>query len=178
MHSRPAPSARPGSILALAATFVLAAALAACGGAAQSPTAPSPAGPTPAAPTTVPGGERSAAPPPGVVTTDWGRAWDALPAGFPLPPGAETASPGDPTDGPVSGAFVTHRPAAATARAMADGLAAAAFHVEPVGDPLEDGSRVIDAAGVDPACRVQVRVRPLGGLTMITVLYGAACPWK
>ncbi len=57
------------------------------------------------------------------------------------------------------------------------GLAAAGYSTEALSGPSEDGSLVIDSVGTDPACRVQTRIRPLGGTTMITVLYGAACPW-
>ena len=147
-------------LLATAAGLALVAA--ACGGSAT-PAPPDP-GPTPPAPTDVPGSTtRTPAHSPGTFATAWGTAWDALPPGFPVPAGAKQADPGDPADGPVSGAFVV------------DG--AAGYSTEATSGPLEDGSLVIDSVGPDPACRAQTRVRPLGGTTMITVLYGAACPW-
>ena len=40
---------------------------------------------------------------------------------------------------------------------------------------LEDGSFVLDARR-DPGCRVGVTVAPKGGITAVTVLYGAGCP--
>ena len=43
---------------------------------------------------------------------------------------------------------------------------------------MEDGSITINAVGPDPACQVQVRVRPLSGLTNVVVLYGAGCPFE
>lgn len=162
------------------ATVVLAIAAAACGTAPTS--GPSSAVPTGAAtapvPTGAPGGDgRTPAPSPGTFVTSWGEAWDALPAGFPVPAGAEPANPGDPAEGPVSGAFVVERPAGEVAKLMENALGSAGYSTEALGGPLEDGSLVLDSLGTDPACRVQTRVRGLGGTTMVTVLYGAACPW-
>jgi hypothetical protein len=181
---------RPTARLALGAALV-ALALAACGGAASTPlpsaatptptTAPSATAgtPTPPAPTTVPGGsDRTPAPSPGTFETAWGEAWDALPAGFPVPAGAAPADPGDPTAGPVSGAFVVDLSAEDAVAAQQAGLAAAGYSTEALSGPSEDGALVIDSIGQDPACRVQTIVRPLGGTTMMTVLYGAACPWS
>lgn len=164
---------RATSILcALAAGLALVAA--ACGTAAA-PT--SPAVPTAPAPTDVAGsGARTAPPRPGTFETAWGSAWDALPPGFPLPPGAKPAEPGDPADGPVSGVFVADMSPAAAARAMEAGLGAAGYSTEALSGPLEDGSLVLDAVGREPACRVQARIRERGGMTMITVLFGAGCP--
>ena len=134
--------------------------------------------PTLPAPTDVPGGgDRTPAPAVGTFEIAWGTAWDALPPGFPVPANAKPADPGDPSDGPVSGAFVVDGPPADVARAMQNGLGAAGYSTEALSGPLEDGSLVIDSVGLDPSCRVQTRVRPLGGTTMITVLFGAACPW-
>jgi hypothetical protein len=148
--------------------------LAACGGQRT----PTPA-PTPAPPTDVPGsGDRSAAPTPGLLPGEaWGAAWDALPPGFPVPAGAKPADPGDPADGPVSGAFVVDGTPAGVATVIQTGLTAAGYRTESLSGPFEDGSLVIDSVGRSPGCRVQTRVRPLGGTTMITVLFGASCPW-
>ena len=163
--------------LLLSAAAALAIATAACG---TAPTpSPAPTTATPPAPTKVPGDVRTPGPEPGTFTTAWGAAWDALPAGFPVPAGAEPASPGDPADGPVSGAFVTNRAPDEVTTLMQNALAAAGYSTNTLSGPAEDGSLVIDSAGGggDPACRVQTRVRPLGGTTMITVLFAAACPW-
>ena len=133
---------------------------------------------TPAAPTIVPGGDdRTPAPVPGTIETSWGTAWEALPAGFPLPPGTVPAEPGDPADELSSGAFVVERSVDAVAEQVRTGLIEAGYSIEALGGPAEDGSLVVDAAGQDPACRVRVTVRPLGGLTLVSVLLGAACPW-
>jgi hypothetical protein len=161
-------------LLATAAGLALIAA--ACGGSAT-PAPPDP-GPTPPAPTDVPGStSRTPAPSPGTFATGWGPAWDALPPGFPVPAGAMQADPGDPADGPVSGAFIVDGAPDDVAGQMQRQLGAAGYSTEALSGPLEDGSLVVDSVGPDPACRVQTRVRPLGGTTMITVLYGAACPW-
>jgi hypothetical protein len=134
--------------------------------------------PTPPAPTKVPGGgERTPQPSPGTFDTAWGKAWDALPPGFPVPPASTPADPGDPADGPVSGAFVIDISPDDAAALQQVGMAAAGYSTEALSGPAEDGSLVLDSIGTDPACRVQTTVRPLGGTTMITVLYGAACPW-
>ena len=57
------------------------------------------------------------------------------------------------------------------------GLLQAGYSIEALSGPAEDGSTAIDATGADPACRVRVTVRPFGGLTLVTILYGAGCPW-
>jgi hypothetical protein len=175
---RPSPRASLTAARLLAAGLALA--VAACGGSGTPtpPTTPTLA-PTAPAPTDVPGsGDRTPTPTPGLLPGEaWGAAWDALPPGFPVPVGAKPADPGDPSDGPVSGAFVVDGPRDDVVKAIQNGLTAAGYSTEAPSGPLEDGSVVIDSVGPDPACRVQTRVRPLGGTTMITVLFGAACPW-
>jgi len=164
----------------LAIVVGLALVVAACGGSATTgrPATATP-GPTLPVPTDVPGsGGRTPGPTPGLLPGEsWGAAWDALPPGFPVPAGAKPANPGDPADGPVSGAFLVDGTPDDVAGAMQDGLGAAGYSTEALSGPFEDGSLVIDSVGLDPACRVQTRVRGLGGMTMITVLFGASCPW-
>jgi hypothetical protein len=125
--------------------------------------------------TPVPGGG-SPSPPdeirPPTTVTDWGTILDRVPDGFPVYPGAAGI---DPIDGPVSGAW----------EAVADPGEVVGWYVSAfeelgwsridVGSPLEDGSQVLDLASDLPECRVQLAVRPLGGSTMISVLYGAGC---
>ena len=117
--------------------------------------------------------------PPPVTQTDtaWGRIWDALPAGFPVYPGAvesEEAGGGD----PVSGTFsVGGADPAEVATAMQGQLELATFSTEALSGPLEDGSFVIDSVG-DADCRIETTVKPAGGLALITVRYGAACPFE
>ena len=144
------------------------------------PTAPIPTAPAPTvpAPTKIPGNDEPTPPAsPGTFETPWGTAWDALPPGFPAPPGAKPADPGDPAEGPVSGAFVVGTSPNDAVATMQAGLAAAGYSTEALSGPSEDGSLVIDLVGKNPECRVQARVRKLGGTTMISVLFGAACPW-
>jgi hypothetical protein len=154
--------------------------VAACGG-SGTPTPPATANqaPTPPAPTDVTGGgDITPAPTPGLLPgAAWGAAWDALPPGFPVPAGAKPVDPGDPTDGPVSGAFVVDGTPDDVAKAIQNGLTVAGYSTEALTGPYEDGSLVIDSVGRNPECRVQTRVRELGGTTMITILFGAACPW-
>lgn len=161
-------------LLAIAAGLALV--VAACGGSVTP--APPTLAPTAPAPTDVPGGgDRTPTPIPGTFTIAWGTAWDALPVGFPVPAGAMPADPGDPADGPVSGAFTIDGSTDDVARAMENGFGAAGYSTEALSGPFEDGSLVIDFVGQDPACLAQARVRELGGTTMITVLFGASCPW-
>jgi hypothetical protein len=161
--------------------------VAACGAAATAtPGRPSPAPPTAIptgrpslpAPTEVPGGDgETPAPTPGTFETAWGEAWDALPPAFPVPSDARPAEPGDPAGGPASGTFTTEQAPDRVVALLQAGLAAAGYSTEALSGPAEDGALVVDSVGRDPACRVQATVRPLGGLTMISILYGAACPW-
>jgi hypothetical protein len=116
--------------------------------------------------------------PPGTFQTDWGAAWEALPPGFPLPPGAVPADPGDPADEPASGAFVVDRPVDLVVEQVQAGLRNAGYRPEAAGGPAEDGSLFIEAAGQDPDCRVRAVVRPFGQLTLISYLFAAACPWR
>lgn len=173
----------PGHRVAFAAAALLALAVVACGG-SSSPTPPAPLPVptvvpeiTPPTPTEVPADSQEPAPSPGTFETAWGEAWDALPPGFPVFPESTPAEPGDPTVGPVSGAYVTTVAPDDAAALQTVGLYGAGYSTEAATGPYEDGSIVIDAVGLDPACRVQVTLRPAGGVTMITVLYGAACPW-
>jgi hypothetical protein len=108
-----------------------------------------------------------------VTITDWGTIRDAVPAGFPLPPGAE---PADLPEGPYSGAFTVATPAAAAATGLEAALRDAGWTDVTASGPTEAGEVTIDATGSPDGCRARVSVRPLGGLTAVVVLYGAACP--
>jgi hypothetical protein len=61
---------------------------------------------------------------------------------------------------------------------MQGALEAAGFRTEGVSGPLEDGSVVIDSTGPVAGCRVQTTIVRRGGVTMMTVLYGASCPFE
>ena len=139
-----------------------------------------PAASTPAPELTpVPGGSTAASPalvsPPTQTDTEWGRIWDALPPGFPLPPDAVLA---ETREGPVSASMGVVAAGQPTASFMESALIGAGFSIESTEGPMEDGSVTINAVGPDPACQAQVRVRPLSGLTNVVVLYGAGCPFE
>ena len=108
--------------------------------------------------------------------TDWGRIWDALPAWFPVPPDAVPTETGE--EGAVSASLAAGGSAQTVATFMQTGLTGAGFSFESVEGPAEDGSLTLNAVGPDPACKVQLRVRPLSGTTNLVVLYGAACPFS
>ena len=116
----------------------------------------------------------SSSPGAGRTDTDWGRIWDAVPAGFPRFPGSNTAD--DAAADPVSARFVVP---GGDPRAVATWMQSALeeAHLTTVGlnGPAEDGSFVLDSAG-DGACRVQTTIAPLGDMTFISVLYGSDCP--
>lgn len=177
-------------IRALAVLIVAVTLLAACGstGGSGSATASSPVaspatskpsttpGPTAPEPTAVPGGKTlPPAPSPTAVTTTrtpWGEILDAVPDTFPVFPDAAIAQ--SPVE-PVSGAWIAQAPVAEVAIWYREAITAAGFASVSLSDPLEDGSRVLDVQGDLPECKAQVTVRPAGGSTMITVLYGSGC---
>ena len=108
--------------------------------------------------------------------TEWGRIWDGLPAGFPVYPGAveaEGAGAGEPVSATFSG------PAAADEIAtwLQQRLELATYSTESLSGPFEDGSFVLDSVG-DDGCRIESTVAPAGGLTILTVRYGAGCPFE
>jgi hypothetical protein len=106
--------------------------------------------------------------------TAWGRIWDAVPSGFPMFPGSSVADPVSPD--PVSATFALEGgDPAEIASWMQAALETAAFGTESLSGPLESGSFVLESIG-EGDCRIQTTVAPMGSLTVITVLYGAACP--
>ncbi|HEY5628622.1 MAG TPA: hypothetical protein VIR16_03850 [Candidatus Limnocylindrales bacterium] len=174
-------SARPMALLVLALAF------AACTGSAASTPAASvaaaatrtaaastaPRSAAPAARSQAPAPSGPHATPVGTTQTSWGRILDAVPAGFPVFPSATVADA--PPDGAVSGAWVSKASVSEVAGWYRDALRAANFAKVDLGSALEDGSRVIDAQGDLPECKAQVTVKPQGGSTMISVLFGAGC---
>ena len=182
------PSARASLFSALVATTLLAAA---CGGDGLAPTSPAAASSRSSAPspasvassprtelTPVPGGSTpSPVAPSGTPTqtdTAWGRIWDAVPPSFPRLP---ASAPADSITGPVSGAFVVDAaPTAATAtlKRLLDG---AGYTTDQSG-PLEDGSFVLDSTGASAGCKVQTTLAPQAKSTLMTILFGAVCPFE
>ena len=163
--------------LALAATL----AFAACG---SSNLSPSPNPSTPPATSTAPSTVSPSASPsvlsPGAsaasqTDTAWGRIWDTLPGGFPVIAGSTPSE--EAATGPASATFaVEGNTAARITASMQAALEAAGFRTQGLSGPLEGGAYVLDATGTPAGCKVQVTAAPLGGVTTVTVMYGAACP--
>jgi hypothetical protein len=107
--------------------------------------------------------------------TEWGRIWDAVPAGFPRFPGSTIADDASPEPASARYAIAGGEDPADIASWMQSALETATFSTEALSGPSEDGSFVLDSVG-EGDCRIQVTVAPMGGLTFVTVLYGAACP--
>ena len=111
----------------------------------------------------------------GQTDTDWGRIWDTLPADFPRYPGSTPAEGA--AAGPASAVLAVPGGDPRTiAGWIQSKLEQATYSTEAFSGPFEDGSYVLDSSGPAPGCRVQVSTAPLGGLTTMTVLYGASCP--
>jgi len=111
---------------------------------------------------------------PSQTDTAWGRIWDALPPWLPIPDGATPTETGE---GPFTAELVL--PAGSTAPAAADffrtSFQAAGFAAVNLDGPLEDGSFVVSVPG---NCQIEVRIAPLGGEVVASVLYGAGCPFE
>lgn len=161
-------STRPNGLLL---TLPLVLLVAACGASSTSSpsTAPSDS-PSDAAPSVAPSGSSDGA----QTDTEWGRIWDAVPAGFPRFPGSTIAD--DAEGQPVSARFaVPGGDAQAIATWMQGALETATFSTVGLNGPFEDGGFVIDSVG-DGDCRIQTTISPEGDTTFISVLYGASCP--
>jgi hypothetical protein len=153
----------------IAFVFVISATLAACGSGSASLAVSPDEGVATSEPTGAIGS------PLAQTETDWGRIWDRLPAGFPTvpgsTPGAETA-----TGAASANLVVDGTEAQEIATSMQTQLVQAGFAIDGLSGPLEDGGYVLDMTGSEAGCVLQVSVSPMGGLTAITILYGAACP--
>jgi len=128
-----------------------------------------------------PGGTSTAAPSPSgteagdQTDTEWGPIWDTLPKDFPSYPGSTPAE--ETATGPASANLVvTGGDARAIATALQTSLKGAGYTTVGLSGPLEDGSYVLDMTGSTAGCKVQVKATPTGGLTTLTIMYGAACP--
>jgi hypothetical protein len=107
--------------------------------------------------------------------TAWGRIWDSLPADFPTYPGATPAEETS-TGAASADLVVTGGDARTIATTMQSALTAAGYSTAGLSGPLENGSFTLDMTGPPAGCKVELRVTPMGGLTTLTILYGAACP--
>ncbi|CAN5527700.1 hypothetical protein BH20CHL7_BH20CHL7_13910 [soil metagenome] len=153
---------------------ILAVALAACGPDASTPD-PITATPTMAGPTTAATTAATTAPDPASQTeTDWGTIWDGVPEGFPRFPGSTSAD--DATGSQASDRYVVaDGDATEIAAWLQTSMENATYSTEGLSGPFEDGSFVLDSVG-EAGCRIQTTVAPLGGMILVTVLYGADCP--
>lgn len=165
---------------------ILVLAVAACGGAVSSST-PTPTPAPTVQPSTAPSIEPTLAPTDGATVgatdpaepsqtdTEWGRIWDAVPADFPRHPGATPAE--DVSPDPVSAAYaLPDGDPAEVAEWMQTSLEMATYSTEGLSGPFEDGGYVLDSVG-DGDCRIETKVTPMGTLIVVTVRYGAACPF-
>jgi len=110
----------------------------------------------------------------GQTKTTWGTIWDALPAGFPRYPGAE---PTQAREGPASATLDLKADPKTAANWWGAALTGAGYATDATEGPLEDGSLVVHSVG-QGQCRVQASFVPLGGSTVETVLFAAACPFR
>ena len=154
-----------------AVVFALVLILAGCGPTPNASTTPSPV-------SSAEGSGSSAAPSGGTgsqTDTEWGRIWDDVPAGFPRFPGSTIADDASPEPASARYAIAGGGDPADIASWMQSALETSTFSTEALSGPLEDGSFVLDSVG-EGDCKIQVKVARMGGLTFVTVLYGAACP--
>jgi hypothetical protein len=130
-------------------------------------------------PTAVPGGAASQAvrpsiAPPTTTDTEFGKIYDALPPSFPKLLGQEPAETGA---GPTSGSFAANMSVGDARRIIEVSLIAQGWTVE-VGSPLEDGTVVLEATAANAGCKTEVRFTPRSGTVIMSVLYGASCPFS
>jgi hypothetical protein len=159
-------------ILALGLTASLVIAGCGSGSSSSSPSASAPAvtSPSPSA-ATASGGTSTTS----QTATEWGRIWDTLPAGFPAIAGSTPSE--EAANGPASATLTVNGNAAqAIATSMQSQLETMGYRTAGLQGPLEDGSYVLESLGAAKGCIVQVTAKPLGGVTTVTVMYGAVCP--
>lgn len=140
------------------------------------PTAMTPS-PVAVTPTPVPTDAGSSPPPspPSQTATDWGPIWDALPPSYPAYPGAEPTVTGT---GPATAVLDAGAADPAAVVTYYEGaLEAAGTRTTSKDGPREDGSFELDSTGTG-GCLIQTTVTPMGGSTIVTILYGAECPWS
>ena len=106
-------------------------------------------------------------------TTTWGPIWDGVPASFPVPPGGRPT--GDTGDG-ASSAQLAVPGGRDPAVAFYLGALRDAGYTASKDGPLEDGSMNVSATD-GYQCQVQVTVWPVGDSVIVTILYGASCPF-
>ncbi len=113
---------------------------------------------------------------PGQSESEFGLIWDDIPDSFPVPADAAIA---DPLHGPVSGAW-TVPVATASAPTLAGFYRDALDEIgwgTGIDGPLEDGSYTVwssDGYG----CETFTTILPRGDESLVTVLFGAGCPFR
>ena len=158
---------RASAVLVL---LVLVAAACTSGAASGAPASPTLA-PRPSVPPSITG----TPPVTSQTDTDWGRIWDTLPGTFPTVAGS---SPGEETaTGPASADLVVDGlDAKAVVTVLETQLKAAGYTTDGLSGPLENGGYSLDMTGATTGCKVRISTAPAGGLTTLTILYGAGCP--
>ena len=169
---------RPISIGLFGAALI--ALLVGCTTASPSTTAAAPTGsqaPASGTPAPTPGASADATPgptKPGQTDTDWERIWDGLPSSFPAYPGAHPTETGA---GPASATLDAGTAQAAAVNAFyRTAFASIGYGIVSSDGPREDGSYELIVGG-QAACDIRVTAGPLGGSTIITIMYGALCPF-
>jgi hypothetical protein len=110
--------------------------------------------------------------PPTTTDTEFGRIWDSLPDTFPR---MARSTPVDEA-GPVSAAFATSTDVETASRGIGQTLMDLGWSVD-IGSPLEDGTVILEATGPPAGCKAEVRFTPMSGTVVMSVLYGAECPF-
>lgn len=158
----------PGTRRVAVVVFALGFAAFGCASTPQPPRSSAPA----ASPATSASGPTSGAPA-GVTETDWGQIREALPPGFPLYPGSTPTQTGG---GAATAVLEVPGDVTAVTTWLQGALEGAGFSTLSLSGPFEDGAMEIESVGPTTQCRVRTRIAPLGGSTVVTVLYGAVCP--
>jgi hypothetical protein len=161
-----------GSVVAIVA-ITLGILMVACGSATTSSQAPG----SPARSAPVPGGPaspvvRATIAPPTTTDTEFGKIFDSLPPSFPKLLGQEPSETGA---GPTSGSFAARMSVGDARKVIEVSLVAQGWTVA-VGSPLEDGTVVLEATA-QAGCKAEVRFTPVSGTVIMSVLYGASCPF-
>jgi hypothetical protein len=99
--------------------------------------------------------------------------WDTLPPGFPRYPGSEPTETGE---GAASAVLDVPADVQTVTTWFQAALEHAGFSTFTLSGPAEDGSMEIESVGPVDECRVRTTIAPLGGSTVVTILYGASCP--
>lgn len=108
--------------------------------------------------------------------TAWGPIWDEVPDSFPVPIDAAVA---EPESGPVSGAWrvpVADVSPPDLVRFYRDAIDELGWTPIPDG-PLEDGSYTVYSSN-GYGCETLTTILPRGDESLVTILFGAGCPFR